>query len=83
VAANGSRMPVAPEAAGPLLRRGTLGAYTLMGPGTHLNALGDWIVLYPLPQAYSPGDVVIAVGLAVVTFLAVRNPGAYSGVTPP
>ncbi len=83
VAVNGSRMPVAPEFAGPLSGAGTIGEYTIMGSSTHLNLLGDWIALYPFPQAYSPGDVVIAMGLAVVTFLAVRNPSAYSELTPP
>ena len=77
IAANYGRMPVAPELAGATLRQlGTIGQYTLMGPGTNLNALGDWIRLYPVPEAYSPGDVLIAVGLAIVVFLAVRNPGA-------
>jgi hypothetical protein len=84
VAANGARMPVAPESAGPLARHGgTIGEYTIMGSGTNLNFLGDWIRLYPFPQAYSPGDVMIAIGLAVVTFLAVRNPNPYSEMTPP
>ena len=80
---NGARMPVAPELAGSLVRRGTIGQYTLMGGGTNLNLLGDWIKLGPLPEAYSPGDVLIAVGLAIVVFLAVRNPGPYKELTPP
>jgi hypothetical protein len=75
VAANGARMPVAPESAGPLARHGgTIGEYTIMGAGTHLNLLGDWIRLYPFPQAYSPGDVVIAIGLAVTVFIATASP---------
>jgi len=77
IAANGARMPVASELAGSaLLQRGTIGQYTVMGPGTNLNLLGDFIRLWPSREAYSPGDVLIAVGLAIVVFLAVRNPGA-------
>jgi hypothetical protein len=83
IVANGARMPVAPELAGPLVQRGNIGQYTLMGSGTNLNLLGDWIKLTPLPEAYSPGDVLIAVGLAIVVFLAARNPGAYKELTPP
>ena len=73
IAANGARMPVAPESAGSLNRLGTYGQYTLMGPHTNLNFLGDWIRLYPAP-VQSIGDVIIALGLAIVVFLAVRNP---------
>ena len=77
ILANSGRMPVAPELAGSALRhRGSIGQYTLMGPGTHLNQIGDWISLWPSREAYSPGDVLIALGLAIVVFLAVRNPGA-------
>ena len=74
IAANGARMPVAPESAGSLNSRGTYGQYTLMGSHTNLNFLGDWIRLYPLPGVLSVGDVLIALGLAIVVFLAVRNP---------
>jgi uncharacterized protein DUF5317 len=83
IAANDARMPVAPELAAALVRRGNLGEYTVMGGGTHLNLLGDWISLYPSPEAYSPGDVLIGVGLAIVVFLAVRNPSVYKELTPP
>lgn len=81
VLANGGRMPVVPAAAhlGPpqLLQDGVWGQYTLMGAGTRLGWLGDWI-LFPspvsrlVPQAYSPGDMVSLVGLAVVMFLVTR-----------
>ena len=74
IAANGARMPVAPAVAGVLLKRHTLGQYTLMGHHTNLNLLGDWIKLPLLPEVYSIGDVIIAVGLAIVVFLAIRNP---------
>jgi hypothetical protein len=75
IAANGGRMPVAAELAGSLVQRGHLGQYTLMGSGTRLNWLADWIAL-PGPvrfEAYSPGDLVVAVGIAVVIVLAMRS----------
>lgn len=83
IVVNGARMPVAPELAASLIRHGNVGQYTVMGSQTQLNLLGDWISLWPSPEAYSPGDVLIALGLAVVVFLAVRNPKPYSGLTPP
>jgi hypothetical protein len=74
VAANGSRMPVAPEVAGSLIQRGHLGQYTLMGSGTHLNWLADWIALrWGPPEAYSPGDLIVALGIAAVIALAMRS----------
>ncbi len=79
--ANGGRMPVAPAAAylGPpvLRQQGRWAEYTLMGPGTRLDWLGDWI-LFPgpighlFPQAYSPGDMLSTVGLTIVLFVATR-----------
>lgn len=84
IAANAARMPVAPDLAGETLtHRQTIGQYTLMGSGTNLNFLGDWMRLFPLPGAYSPGDVLVAVGLAIVVFLAVRNPSRYKELSPP
>jgi hypothetical protein len=74
IVANGARMPVAPEFAATLTRHGQLGQYTVMGPGTHLNLLGDWINLYPVPEAYSPGDVLIALGLAIAVFISTATP---------
>ncbi len=74
IGVNGARMPVAPALAGSLLSRGEIAQYTLMGPGTNLNSLGDWISVPPFPEAYSPGDVVIAAGLALVVFLMTRRP---------
>jgi hypothetical protein len=82
IAANGGRMPVAPELAAHgshvLVDRGIVGQYVLMGSGTHLNWLSDWLALPGpvgewLPEAYSPGDVVVALGIAVVAFLATRR----------
>jgi len=83
IVVNGGRMPVAPELAASLARHGTMGQYTVMGGQTNLNLLGDWIVLYPVPEVYSVGDIVIALGLAIVVFLAVRNLNPYSELTPP
>ena len=74
IAANAGRMPVAPEIASSLLRRGAIGQYMVMGSGTNLNVLGDWIALYPIPEAYSPGDVLIAIGLAVAVFISTATP---------
>jgi len=49
-----------------------------MGPGTQLNWLADWIALPGsvsacLREAYSPGDLVVALGIAVVVLLAMRT----------
>ena len=74
VAVNGGRMPVASEFAGSLARHGSLGQYTVMSSGTHLNLLADWIYLNPLPEAYSPGDVLVALGLAILVFVSTATP---------
>jgi hypothetical protein len=78
VTANGGRMPVDPTLAsaqlgGALVQRGHIGQYTLMGPDTHLNGLGDWLSLGPLPEAYSPGDLLIAMGVALVILIALHR----------
>jgi hypothetical protein len=78
IAANGGRMPVAANLAGSLAQRGHLGQYTVMSAGTKLNQLADWIALPGpigrlLPEAYSPGDVVVAVGIGVIVALAMRS----------
>lgn len=78
IAANGGRMPVAPELAGTLLQQGHVGQYTLMTPSTQLNWLADWIVLpgslgRMAHEAYSPGDLIVAVGIALVVVLAMRS----------
>jgi hypothetical protein len=85
IVANGARMPVAADLAGSLLSHGPVGQYTVMGEATRLNLLGDWIALYPVPEAYSPGDVLIAIGLAIVVFSAARNPHSVpeKELTPP
>ena len=71
ILANGARMPVAAGLAGSLVHRGHLGQYVLMGQGTNLNWLADWIgFTWPFPGAYSPGDLVIAVGIGIVVIVA-------------
>jgi hypothetical protein len=85
IAANGARMPVSADLAGPvLIQRGHLGQYALMAPGTHLNWLADWIAL-PGPlklEAYSPGDLIVAVGMALVIVLAMRSQTGLDETTP-
>jgi hypothetical protein len=74
VVANTGRMPVAPELAVHLAQRGHIGQYVVMSSGTNLNWLADWIpVPGPLGGAYSPGDVVVALGIALVAFLGTRQ----------
>jgi hypothetical protein len=74
VIANGARMPVAPALAGSLVQRGHLGQYVVMSPTTSLNWLADWIgVPGAFGGAYSPGDAVVAIGIAAVAFLATRQ----------
>jgi uncharacterized membrane protein YeiH len=74
IVVNGARMPVAPEFAASLVRHGSVGQYTVMGSGTHLNLLADWISLHPVPEVYSPGDVLIAIGLAITVFIVTATP---------
>jgi hypothetical protein len=78
VLANDGRMPVDPALAsrqlgGILIERGHIGQYTVLGPATHLGFLGDWLSLGPFPEAYSPGDVLIAMGLALVVLIALHR----------
>jgi hypothetical protein len=74
VLANNARMPVAPELASVLVHRGHLGQYVVMGPDTNLDWLADWIGFpWPVGGAYSPGDLVIAVGIGIVVLLAIAH----------
>jgi Family of unknown function (DUF5317) len=77
IAANGGRMPVAPELAGSLVHSGHLGQYTLIAGDTNLGWLADWVALPGIgrvvAEAYSPGDVVVALGVGVVVALAMRS----------
>jgi len=83
ILANGARMPVARALAGSLVARGHIGQYTLMGTGTRLGALADWIALPWFGAAYSPGDLVVAAGLALIGFLGTRaRPISTSGSGP-
>jgi hypothetical protein len=82
VVANSGRMPVARELAARgshiLVDRGVVGQYIIMGPNTHLTWLADWLAL-PGPlggfllEAYSPGDMVVALGIGVVAFFATKR----------
>jgi len=82
IAVNFGHMPVSLALAdrGPieLLQKGVLGYYVLIGPGTRLDFLGDWIELPPplnrlFPQAYSPGDLVAIVGMGLTLFWSSRR----------
>ena len=77
IAANGARMPVAPALAGSLVHSGHIGQYTLITPDTNLPWFADWIALPGIgrvvAEAYSPGDVVVALGVGVVVALAMRS----------
>jgi hypothetical protein len=78
IAANGGRMPVAPELAASLVQRGHAGQYVVMSSGTHLNWLADWISLREIVgwgplEAYSPGDLIVALGIAAVVAMAMRS----------
>lgn len=77
IAANGARMPVAPGLAGSLVHSGHLGQYTLITGDTNLSWLADWIALpglqRVLAEAYSPGDLIVALGIAAVVALAMRS----------
>ena len=78
-------MPVAPAGAGApssaLVRRGVWGQYALAGRGTRFDWLGDWLRLPPpldrvVRETYSPGDLVLCLGLGLVFFFATRPSGA-------
>jgi hypothetical protein len=74
IAANGGRMPVAPELAGSLLQRGHAGQYIVMASDTRLNWLADWMVFRLGPvEIYSPGDLIVALGIAVLVAMAMRT----------
>jgi hypothetical protein len=81
VVANLGHMPVplwlADRGPRELIEKGVLGQYILAGPHTRLDWLGDWIVLPGtlgriFPQAYSPGDLVATLGMAIAVFLSMR-----------
>lgn len=75
ILANGARMPVSPSSAASLVERGHIGQYIVMGRGTNLSWLGDWIAVPgPLGATYSPGDLVVGIGIGIVAFYATRRP---------
>jgi hypothetical protein len=77
IAANDFRMPVVPAYADGLARVGIAGQYVLMGPGTRLAWMGDWIgIAGGALGVYSLGDAVIAVGVGVASFAITRFPGS-------
>ena len=78
VLANDGRMPVdatlaAHQLGGILNQRGHIGEYVLMGPNTNLSFLGDWLSLGGLPEVYSPGDVLIGMGIALVILVSLHR----------
>ena len=94
IGANHGRMPADPQAlvatgqgshAEELVRDGTAANVVLMSDQTHLNFLGDYIVLPFLGDvgsAYSPGDLVALAGEAALVYGMVRTSGtAHAGST--
>jgi len=75
---NGGYMPASAEAlrkagmetvAQALEEGRRLGNTILMGAATRLNFLGDWLFLpswFPLSSAFSPGDVILGIGAALL-----------------
>lgn len=83
ILANGGHMPFAPPDSS---WGGTAGQYVVEGPGSRLLFLADWVRLpglagTALDSLYSPGDVVMLVGLAVAGFQASKY-RAFSGSSP-
>lgn len=86
IGANGGRMPANPQAliatgqadrAELLVQEGAAANVVLMSDETHLNALGDYIVLPflgSLGSAYSVGDLVALAGEALLVYGMVRKP---------
>ncbi len=94
IGANGGRMPASPQAliatgqadrAELLIREGAAANVVLMSDRTHLNALGDYIVLPflgSLGSAYSIGDLVALAGEALLVYGMVRKPAVGQGQQP-
>ena len=86
IGVNGGRMPANPQAliatgqadrAELLVQEGAAANVVLMSDETHLNALGDYIVLPflgSLGSAYSVGDLVALAGEALLVYGMVRKP---------
>jgi hypothetical protein len=73
ISANDFRMPVVAAAAGRLVEAGHHGQYAVMDSSTRLPWLADWLFPGVLGAVYSPGDVVIGVGLGVLAFAVTRK----------
>jgi Family of unknown function (DUF5317) len=79
ICANDFRMPIAAPSTSLLAKVGHYGQYVFMDAHTRLNWLGDWMgVSGPVGGVFSPGDVLIGVGLGVVSFAITRFPGSPS-----
>ncbi len=77
IAANDFRMPAAVGATSRLAQVGHHGQYVVMDAATRLNWLGDWIVVRGwYGGIFSPGDVLISLGVGVVAFAITRFPGS-------
>ena len=79
IVSNFGYMPVDPslgleygyETALMALKNGQVFAHTLMTETTHLNILGDWIMVpppWPLPKTISIGDIIIDLGAFLLIF---------------
>lgn len=79
ILANDFRMPIGAASNSRLAQVGFHGQYVFMDSSTHLNWLADWIALPGwLGGIFSPGDVLIGIGLGVVAFAVTRFPGSGS-----
>ena len=77
IVTNDFRMPVAVSASSRLAQVGHHGQYVAMDAGTRLNWLGDWVVVPAwYGGVFSPGDVLIGLGLGVVAFAITRFPAS-------
>lgn len=73
ICANDFRMPIAAAANSRLAQVGHHGQYVFMDQSTRLNWLADWIAAPWLGGIFSPGDVLIGLGLGVVAFAITRR----------
>lgn len=77
IVSNDFRMPVAVDATSRLAQVGHHGQYVVMDSSTRLNWLADWIVVRGwYGGVFSPGDVLIGLGLGVVAFAITRFPAS-------
>ncbi len=85
ISVNSGRMPSSAYAlvragqadiADKLAGSGVVGNIVLMGRGTRLDFLGDWLYLphgFPLATAFSVGDLLIAMGLVILIVHGMRQ----------